>query len=289
MKKSEKKTRGLFAALLCVALILCACTQQTPPEQSEETQETQTGTETQETQIDTEEQELEPWDTLDTLGSDYTGKTVILHSNDVHGEIMGYAYIAAARDAFESKGADVILADAGDFSQGDPNVSLSKGADAVAMMNAVGYDIVTLGNHEFDFGYEQLKSNLDSAEFKIICADVFENGETILDPNWMYENDETGLKIGFFGMETPETQTKVNPGLIQGITFLSNTNAGDENLYTCAQAQIDELRENGADVVIALTHLGVDDESAPDGHRSLDLYNNTNGIDIMLDGHSHTR
>ena len=282
----KKKIYGLFAAFLCVALTLCACTQEAPPEQSGETQ---TGVEEQETQSDAEEQAAEILNIFDdALEDDYTGKTVVLHSNDVHGAIMGYSYIAALRDEFESKGADTLLVDAGDFSQGDPNVSLSKGADAVAMMNAAGYDLATLGNHEFDFGYEQLMSNLDDAEFKIICADVFENGETILDPNWMYENDETGLKIGFFGMETPETQTKVNPGLIQGINFLSNTNADDENLYTCAQTQIDELRENGADVVIALTHLGVDDESAPDGHRSVDLYNNTTGIDIILDGHSHT-
>ena len=95
-----------------------------------------------------------PADTRSGVTGDYTGKTVILHSNDVHGEIMGYAYIAALRTEFENRGADVILADAGDFSQGDPTVSLSKGADAIAMMNAAGYDVATLGNHEFDFGYE---------------------------------------------------------------------------------------------------------------------------------------
>ena len=222
-----------------------------------------------------------PADTRAAVEGDFTGKTVILHSNDVHGEIMGYAYIAALKTEFQNRGASVILADAGDFSQGDPTVSLSKGATAVSMMNAAGYDVATLGNHEFDFGYEQLVSNLQEAQFHAICADVF-NGETpILPATWMYESG--GLKIGFFGMETPETQTKVNPGLIQGIRFLSR---GD--IYTCAQAQIDALRADGADIVIALAHLGVDAESAPDGHRSVDMYANTNGIDIILDGHSHT-
>ena len=216
------------------------------------------------------------------IEGDYTGKTVILHSNDVHGEIMGYAYIAALKKDFQEKGADVILVDAGDFSQGDPTVSLSKGANAVKMMNAAGYLVATLGNHEFDFGYEQLKKNLEMADFVTICADVFEGDNTIFAPSFTLETG-SGLTLGFFGMETPETQTKVNPGLIQGIRFLSK---GD--LYTCAQSVIDELRENGADIVIALTHLGVDDESAPDGHRSVDLYHNTHGIDIMLDGHSHT-
>jgi len=222
-----------------------------------------------------------PAETRNAVEGDFTGKTVILHSNDVHGEIMGYAYIAALKTEFQNRGASVILADAGDFSQGDPTVSLSKGATAVSMMNAAGYDVATLGNHEFDFGYQQLVSNLQGAQFHAICADVFNGENTILPPTWTYENG--GLKIGFFGMETPETQTKVNPGLIQGIRFLSR---GD--IYTCAQAQIDALRADGADIVVALAHLGVDSESAPDGHRSVDMYAHTNGIDIILDGHSHT-
>ena len=204
----------------------------------------------------------------------YAGKTIILHSNDVHGAIMGYSYIAALRDEFEAKGARVLLADVGDFSQGDPTVSLSKGADAIDMMNAAGYDVATLGNHEFDFGYEQLMSNLDNAEFPVICTDVYEDDEPILSPGYILGLD-SGLTIGFLGMETPETQTKVNPGLIQGIQFVSNTGTDKKALYTRAQSEIETLRENGADIVIALTHLGVDDESAPDGHRSVDLYNNT--------------
>ena len=270
----KKKTLQVFAAVLSLVLTLalCACTQTG----------TQSGTEGQ---TDTEAQS--GTEAQDAMEEDYTGKTVILHSNDVHGEIMGYAYIAALKTDFAEKGADVILADAGDFSQGDPTVSLSKGADAIAMMNAAGYDVATLGNHEFDFGYEQLMENLKSAEFEVICADVFLDDQTILNPTWMYESG-SGLKIGFFGMETPETQTKVNPGLIQGIRFVSNTSGGEETLYTCAQEQIDNLRNDGADIVIALAHLGVDAESAPDGHRSVDMYHNTTGIDLILDGHSHT-
>ena len=76
-----------------------------------------------------------------------TGKVVILHTNDVHGAIEGYAYVKALETAYEAKGAEVILVDAGDFSQGTTYVSTTKGADAVTMMNAVGYDFATLGNH----------------------------------------------------------------------------------------------------------------------------------------------
>ena len=224
--------------------------------------------------------------TLADLPETLTGKTVILHSNDVHGAVGGYAYIAALRDAMEARGAEVVLVDAGDFSQGDPYVSVSKGATAVELMNAAGYDVVTLGNHEFDYGYEQLMKNLETAEFKAICADVLKDGKTILDPTFVYST-KSGVKIGFFGLETPETQTKVNPGLIQGITFLSNSN-GKTELNDCAQQQIEALKKDGADLVIGLWHLGVDAESAPDGHRSVDVLAKVKGVDLVIDGHSHT-
>ncbi len=208
-----------------------------------------------------------------------TGDTVILHSNDVHGAVTGYAYIAGVRDLLKEKGVNVILADAGDYSQGTTYVSTTKGADAVTMMNAAGYDVATLGNHEFDYGYAQLKENLGNAAFKVVCADVLENGSTIYDGCTII--DKGGVKIGFFGLETPEAQTKANPSLIQGLTFL----AGQE-MYTCAQQQADALKAAGADVVVGLVHLGVDAESAP--NRSYDLWNNVKGVDFLIDGHSHT-
>ncbi len=221
--------------------------------------------------------------TIYDIPSDLTGKTVILHSNDVHGAIGRYAYIASVKQNLEDRGADVVLVDCGDFSQGEPYVSTTKGLDAISAMNAAGYDIATLGNHEFDYGYTQLRANLAVAKFKTICADVYDaSGNPILDPNTVYTT-KSGLKLGFFGMETPETKTKANPVHVQGLRFL----AGGE-LYTCAQQQIEELRGEGSDLIICLAHLGVDDVSAVDGQRSVDLYANTSGIDIMLDGHSHT-
>ena len=208
------------------------------------------------------------------------GKTIILHSNDVHGSIAGYANIAELRNEYEAQGADVILVDAGDFSQGTAYVSTTKGADAITMMNATGYDLATLGNHEFDYGYAQLKDNLSKAEFQVICADVFdENGNTIYPATAIIESGD--VKIGFAGFETPEAQTKANPALIKGLSFAS----GNE-LYEIAQSCIDSLKAEGADIVIALSHLGVDEESAP--NRSTDLYANTSGFDFTIDGHSHT-
>ena len=185
--------------------------------------------------------------------SDYTGKTVILHSNDVHGCIDGYAAMAALKARFTEAGAKVIVVDAGDFSQGTAYVSSSKGATAIQMMNAVGYDVATLGNHEFDFGYAQLMENLKEAKFSVICADVYldEAGETILSATTVIEadgeEDAPPLRIGFFGMETPETATKVNPGLIKEINF-----ATFDDFYASAQLAIDSLKGQNADLIIVV-------------------------------------
>ena len=205
------------------------------------------------------------------------GKTVILHTNDVHGAIEGYAYITALKADYEAKGAEVILVDAGDYSQGEVYVSDTKGLDAVEMMNVTGYDVVTLGNHEFDYGYAQLKENMTKAGFKILCANVYgEDGTPIFDANYTYTT-KSGVKIGFFGMETPEAQTKANPALIKGLKF-------DTDLKAVAEKQLEALKDD--DVVIALSHLGVDDSSKP--YTSYDLYNAAKGIDFIIDGHSHS-
>ena len=218
-------------------------------------------------------------DTAADAKAEMAGKTVILHTNDVHGAVEGYAYIAQLKADYEAKGAEVILVDAGDFSQGTTYVSSTKGADAVTMMNAAGYDVVTLGNHEFDYGYAQLKENMSKAKFKVVCADVFnEDGTPIFDANYTYTT-KSGVKVGFFGMETPETQTKANPALIKGLTF-----ATDDAFTKAAADQVAALKD--ADVVICLAHLGVDAESAP--YRSTDLYAAVKGIDFIIDGHSHT-
>ena len=218
----------------------------------------------------------------DPVTQDLADKTVILHTNDVHGAIQDYAKVAALKADYEARGADVYLVDAGDFSQGSVYVSLHKGADAITMLNAVGYDYVTLGNHEFDYGAQQLADNLKKANFDILCSNVLDaDGDPAADEAVTSEVEGSGLKIGFFGLATPETKTKANPALIKGLTFLSG-----EALYKCAQENIDWLKGQNVDVIICLTHLGVDKESQP--NTSYDLYKNTTGIDFIIDGHSHT-
>ena len=211
------------------------------------------------------------------------GKTVILHSNDVHGAIDLYAAMASLKADYEAQGAEVILADAGDYSQGTVYVSVNKGADAVTMMNATGYDVATIGNHEFDYGYAQLAENMKAAKFKVLCADVLgADGKTIFDANTIIEKG--GVKIGFFGLETPEAQTKANPKLIEGLQFLAGKDGSE--LYACAAEQVAALEKQGADIIVCLAHLGVDESSEP--YTSYDLAKNVKGIDFIIDGHSHT-
>ena len=219
------------------------------------------------------------------MGKDATATepVVIVHTNDVHGAIQGYAKVAALADKYEAEGAYVLVLDAGDFSQGDPAVNVSEGATAIEMMNMAGYDAVALGNHEFDYGFEALKKNMESAQFPVLAANVKYNGELAFDDAAVFTTPG-GTKIGVFGLDTPETATKAHPGKIQGVTF-----AGGEELYQIAQDMANMLREDeGCNYVICLGHLGIDDETAATGNRSIDLLNKVTGIDVFIDGHSHS-
>ena len=223
-----------------------------------------------------------------TLAKSYEDKTVILSSNDVHGAIDGYQYIAGLRDELQRRGADVYLVDSGDFCQGSVNVAWDRGASATKMMNAAGYSFAAIGNHEFDHGFEALMNSRDNADFKMICGNVFDRdtGQTLLDSTGVIENGE--LLIGFIGLDTPETRDKALPSAVKGLTFLDNET--DPTIYDKAKSDVKALRDQGADIVIALTHLGCEDVSAP--YRSVDMWDAIGGeadsMDLILDGHSHT-
>ena len=211
-----------------------------------------------------------------------TEPVVIVHTNDVHGAIQGYAKVAALADKYEAEGAYVLVLDAGDFSQGDPAVNVSEGATAIEMMNMAGYDAVALGNHEFDYGFETLKKNMESAQFPVLAANVKYNGELAFDDAAVFTTPG-GTKIGVFGLDTPETATKAHPGKIQGVTF-----AGGEEMYAIAQEMVDMLKNEGCNYIICLGHLGIDDETALTKNRSIDLLEKVTGIDVFIDGHSHS-
>ncbi len=211
---------------------------------------------------------------------DLTGHIVILHTNDVHGAIGEYAKVAALKQAYQAAGAYVLLADAGDFIQGDPTVSASQGKTAIELMNLAGYDVAAPGNHEFDYGYPNLKTLAEEADFPILAANVrYDNAAALGDQTTFTTTD--GKKIGIFGLDTPETATKAHPDKIKGVSFLAA-----QEMFDCAQAQVDALKADGCDYIICLGHLGIDAEST--GNRSIDLLEKVTGIDVFIDGHSHS-
>ena len=211
---------------------------------------------------------------------DLTGHIVILHTNDVHGAIGEYAKVAALKQAYQAAGAYVLLADAGDFIQGDPTVSASQGKTAIELMNLAGYDVATPGNHEFDYGYPNLMTLAGEADFPILAANVrYDNAAALGDQTTFTTTD--GKKIGIFGLDTPETATKAHPDKIKGVSFLAA-----QEMFDCAQAQVDALKADGCDYIICLGHLGIDAEST--GNRSIDLLEKVTGIDVFIDGHSHS-
>lgn len=211
---------------------------------------------------------------------DLTGHIVILHTNDVHGAIGEYAKVTALKQAYQAAGAYVLLADAGDFIQGDPTVSASQGKTAIELMNLAGYDVAAPGNHEFDYGYPNLKTLAGEADFPILAANVrYDNAAALGDQTTFTTTD--GKKIGIFGLDTPETATKAHPDKIKGVSFLAA-----QEMFDCAQAQVDALKADGCDYIICLGHLGIDAEST--GNRSIDLLEKVTGIDVFIDGHSHS-
>ncbi len=219
-------------------------------------------------------------ETTASTTKDLTGHIVILHTNDVHGGIAGYAKLAAVKESYTASGAYTLLVDAGDYIQGDPTVSASQGKTAIELMNSTGYDAATVGNHEFDYGYANLKTISAQANFPILAANVQYNGATAFDSHTIF-TAANSKKIGVFGLETPETATKAHPAKIQGVTFV-----GGQDMMKLAQTEVDTLKAAGCDYVICLGHLGIDAEST--GNRSIDVLNAVTGIDVFIDGHSHS-
>ena len=160
-------------------------------------------------------------ETTTSTTKDLTGHIVILHTNDVHGGIAGYAKVHALRESYDAAGAYTLLVDAGDFIQGDPTVSASKGATAVEIMNSARYNYFVPGNHEFDYGYDNLKKLQSESWADHLAANILYNGEPAFGSSIILHNDLLGDKtIGLFGLATPETATKAHPAKIQGVTFV---------------------------------------------------------------------
>ncbi|MGL5379508.1 5'-nucleotidase C-terminal domain-containing protein [Clostridium sp.] len=207
----------------------------------------------------------------------------ILHTNDTHGrveadsKVIGIDAISAIKKSIENS----LLVDAGDTLHGLPFATMNRGADIVDLMKMAGYDLMVPGNHDFNYGYERLLelANLASTgekSFEIISANVLKDNNTILNANSIKEIN--GVKVGFFGLSSPETAYKTNPNNIKGLEI--------KNPVETAKAQVKALKDAGVDVVVALAHIG-DDESTE--IKSTDIATEVEGIDIIVDGHSHSK
>ena len=208
----------------------------------------------------------------------------ILHTNDVHCDYEKYAKVATLH-----KSAD-LLVDAGDHVQGGVIGTLSKGEYIVDIMNYLKYDAAVPGNHEFDYGMDQfLHIAKDLAKYPYISANFTgKDGKPYFDAYKIFE--VKGVKVAFVGVCTPETFTKSTPTYFQDANgnyiygFCEGNNGAD--LYKAVQKAIDAAKAAGADYVIGLGHLGIDEQSSP--WMSKEVIANTTGFDAFIDGHSHT-
>ena len=220
----------------------------------------------------------------------FTQDVVVLFTSDVHCGVdqgFGYAGLAAVRDNL-AKTNHVLLVDNGDSIQGEPIGTMTTGESNIELMNAVGYDIATIGNHEFDYGMDRFLELTKKANFPYISANFMHNDELVFAPYVIKEFD--GVKIAFVGITTPKTTTSSTPKYFQDengkfvYTFCQDETG--EKLYAAVQKAVDDARAEGAAYVVAMAHLGIESESAP--WMSTDVIANTTGINALLDGHSHS-
>lgn len=210
---------------------------------------------------------------------------VILYDNDVHCAVDGYAHLVSVREMMEYDNAYVTTVSSGDFISGDIVGTITKGEAIVDIMNRVGYDVIALGNHEFDFGLPHILSLTESLEATTVCANLrhIESNKPIFKPYTIISYDD--VDIAYIGITTSATSTLVSTDTFRNEKDELIYDFSNNNLYAVTQHYIDQAINEGADYVVALAHLG---DVGQSGHsNSVELINNTHGIDVLIDGHDH--
>ena len=229
----------------------------------------------------------------------------IVYTNDIHGYIDNVTKDSSGQEVdalrlsklsgyvkqLRKKERNVILVDAGDQVQGTVYGSMDKGVEIIPIMNKVGYQLATVGNHDFDFGMNGFRYFRDHADFPYVSCNflTLPERQRVLEPYKIFEFE--GAKVGFIGVSTPETITSSTPAYFQNdkgefiYTFLGQESPND--LYQAVQNSIDEL-QGKVDYLIALGHVGVSVGAKKRGYSSLDVIANTKGLTAWIDGHSHT-
>ncbi|WP_352406307.1 bifunctional metallophosphatase/5'-nucleotidase [Acetoanaerobium noterae] len=218
--------------------------------------------------------------------ADDAKELVILHFNDTHARVksvekdgvvtgVGFDRIAQYKQDLLKENPNVLMLDAGDTLHGQPIATLSQGESIVKILNLMGIDAFTPGNHDFNYGFARLQELEKMMNFPIVSANVMDkSGKEVFKPYVIKEMD--GFKVGIFGLSTPETSYKTNPKNVETIDFTDTIAA--------AKKAVEALEKENVDVIIALTHLGLDqgDDTSDKVAEAVD------GIDIVIDGHSHT-
>ena len=209
-------------------------------------------------------------------------KINILHTNDVHGRaehdasngVIGYPIYKTIIDEYKAAG-NTLVFDAGDAVHGTNFATLSEGESMIKLMNELGIQAMTPGNHEFNYGFDRLKELESQANFQFLASNVAnEAGENPFKSGTTF--DAEGYTIGVFGLATPETKYKSNPLNTVGIEFT--------DVVAAAQKEVESLKAKGADVIVLLSHLGMDESSEINTFTVLDA---VDGINLVIDGHSH--
>lgn len=211
---------------------------------------------------------------------------VVLYDNDVHCALDGYALISNLKKNAEADGDTVLVVSSGDFVQGGSLGAVSRGGYVVDVMNSVGYDIVTLGNHEFDYSIPRLMELADTLSADVVDCNLIDlrSGERLFSP---YSTVDFGrCRVAFIGISTPYSFASSTPAYFQDEDGNYIYSLCTDTIYDTIQNMVDDARESGADFVVALAHLGTDVETDP--INSIAMISSTSGIDVVLDGHSHT-
>lgn len=209
----------------------------------------------------------------------------IIHVNDVHGQVegndkdlIGYPRLKTYVDRQRKENPNLILLNAGDTIHGTNFATLSRGETVVNLMNMMGFDAMVPGNHDFNYGSDRLLELSKKAKFEILAANLVKEGsDEKVYKDYMIK-EVAGIKLGIFGLATPETKEKSHPNNTKGIDFVSPVEISRE--------MVKKLKSEKVDVIIALSHLGEDKESE---FTSTLVAKEVEGIDVIVDGHSHTK
>ena len=218
-----------------------------------------------------------------------TENIIILYENDVHCAVEGYSRLSAMKKELQDTYAHVGVVSGGDYIQGSSLGAISQGQYIVDLMNLVGYDAVTLGNHEFDYRMERLAELVGMMDTKPVCCNFQKIGETesYFEPYTIVSYGD--VDIAYIGITTPSTITSSSPAQFKDDNGEYIYTFNPTGLYDIVQDNIDSAKSAGADYVIALSHIGyADDETYGDLEDVEDLIRNTDGFDVVLDAHSHS-